>query len=201
MPRPTTGMPCRRSRPCWPARTSTSKSRSPTTSPRAQAMIAGGPEDQQDHGRRHPAAVVDPLSEGRRDRPLGQARQGLLGPDLELREHQPDRHGQVPRRRGAVVRRLRALARARARARVQPQPVPPPVPLVLRLCRRHDERLGRAPERHRALGTRCQGPADGLDHRRHLHHRRRPRHPRHHAGRLRVPRAARSPTRCARATV
>ena len=70
-----------------------------------------GPEDQQDHGRRHPAAVLDPLPEGRRDRPLGQARQGLLGPDLELREHQPGRHGQLPRHRGALVRRLRPLAR------------------------------------------------------------------------------------------
>ena len=58
------------------------------------------PEVQQDHGRRHPAAVVVALPEGRRDRPLGQARQGLLGPDLELREHQPDRHGPVPRHRG-----------------------------------------------------------------------------------------------------
>ena len=43
------------------------------------------------------------LPEGRRDRPLGQARQGLLGPDLELREHQPDRHGQVPRQRGPLA--------------------------------------------------------------------------------------------------
>ena len=47
------------------------------------------PQDQPDHGRRHPAALVVALPEGRRDRPLGQARQGLLGPDLELREHQP----------------------------------------------------------------------------------------------------------------
>ena len=29
------------------------------------------------------------FQQGRRDRPLGQAGQGLLGPDLELREHQP----------------------------------------------------------------------------------------------------------------
>ena len=50
------------------------------------------PQDQQDHGRRHPAAVLVAFPEGRRDRPLGQARQGLLGPDLELREHQPRRH-------------------------------------------------------------------------------------------------------------
>ena len=114
----------------------------------------GGAEVQQGHGRRHPAAELDPLPEGRRGRPLGQARQGLLGPDLELREHQPGRHGGLSRHGAAGARRLRPLARPRAGAGVQPEPVPPPVPLVLRLRRRHDERLGRPPERHRALGTR-----------------------------------------------
>ena len=64
-----------------------------------QAMIRAARKYEQDHGRRHPAAVVVALPEGRRGRPLGQARQGLLGPDLELREHQPGRHGPVPRHR------------------------------------------------------------------------------------------------------
>ena len=74
---------------------------------------------------------------------------------------------------------------------VQPEPVPPALPLVLRLRRRHDERLGRPPQRHRPLGARRQGAQVGLRHRRHLHHRRRSRHARHPAGRLRIPRAAR----------
>ena len=39
-------------------------------------------------------------------------------------------------------------------AAVQPQPIPPALPLVLRLRRRHDERLGRPSQRHRALGAR-----------------------------------------------
>ena len=81
-----------------------------------QAMLQGGTQDQQDHGRRHPAAFVVPFSKGRRDRPLGKARQDLLGADLELREHQPGRHGQVSRQRGAIARRLRSLARPRAPA-------------------------------------------------------------------------------------
>ncbi len=58
----------------------------------------------------------------------------------------------------------------------------------LRLRRRHDERLGRSPERYRALGLEREGAQVGLHHRRNLHHRRRSRHSRHHAGRLRVPR-------------
>ena len=66
----------------------------------------------------------------------------------------PVGHGQVSRRRGPVLRRLRSLARPRPLACLQPQPVPPAVPLVLRLRRRHDERLGRPPQRHRALGPR-----------------------------------------------
>ena len=73
---------------------------------------------------------------------------------------------------------------------VQPQSIPPALPMVLRLCRRHDERLGRPSQRHRDLGARCQGPEVGLHHRRNLHQRRQPRYPRHHAGRLRVPRNA-----------
>ena len=67
--------------------------------------------------------------------------------------------GRYPDSDAAVARRLRPLARPRARAAVQPEPVPPALPLVLRLRRRHDERLGRPPQRHRPLGARRQGPA------------------------------------------
>ena len=153
-----------------------------------QAMIKAARKYDKVDGRRHPAAARRELPEGRRGRPLGQDRQGLLGPDLELREHQPGRHGHATPTPRRPQRRLRPLARPRPRAAVQPEPVPPPLPLVLRLRRRHDERLGRPPERHRPLGPRRQGPAGGVRHRRHLHHRRRPRHARHAPGRLRVPR-------------
>ena len=47
----------------------------------------------------------------------------------------------APSRRG-----LRYVARPRAQAALQPQPLPLQLPLVLGLCRRPDDRLGRAPD-------------------------------------------------------
>ena len=139
-----------------------------------------GSQDQQDHGRRHPAAVVDAFPEGRRDRPLGQARQDLLGPDLEL---------------------TRTSARS-AWAGI-PTPTRPRTSTTTAGSARH--RCGAFnPNRFHllfrwyfdyaggmmsdwgvhlndiaALGARRQGAQVGLHHRRHLHHRRRPRYARH----------------------
>ena len=72
----------------------------------------------------------------------------------------PTGMGRYPDGEAPLARRLRPLARPRAPATVQPQPLPPAVPLVLRLRRRHDERLGRPPQRHRPLGARREGAAE-----------------------------------------
>ena len=149
----------------------------------------GRPQDRQDHGRRHPAALVVALPEGRRDRPLGQARQGLLGPDLELREHQP-------RRAWASTPTPRRRRPSTTIAGSAPRPCGPSTPIAFHLLFRwfFDYAGGMMSDWgvHLndivALGSGRQGPEVGLHHRRHLHHRRRPRHARHHAGRLRVPR-------------
>ena len=145
-------------------------------------------EDEPDHGRGHAAAVVAALPEGGRDRPLGAARQGHLGADLELREHQPGGVRPRLRLRRSPVRRLRPLARPCAQAAVQREPLPHALPLVFRLRGRDAGRLGCPPERHRPLGPGRQGASVGDRVGRDLHHRRRPRDPRQPAGHLRLPR-------------
>ena len=162
-PPPTTGTPCRRSTRCWRARTSTSRSRSAHNVAEGQAMIRAARKTNKVMAVGTQQRSSTHFQQGRRDRPLGQARQGLLGPDLELREHQPDGHGPLPPTPTPPphVDYDRWLGPAPQPA-VQPEPVPPPLPLVLRLRRRHDERLGRPPERHRPLGPRRQGPAARL---------------------------------------
>ena len=58
--------------------------------------------------------------------------------------------GNPPDGRAAGGRGLRHVAGPGARAPVQPQPVPLQLPVVLGLCRRADDGLGRAPDQRRA---------------------------------------------------
>ena len=116
-PRPTTGTRTRRSTPARPARTSTARSRWRTTSSKGRAMVnAARKYDRvvavgtQQRSSENFQKAVEAVRDGR-DRP------GPLGPDLELREHQPLRHGHRPRHRGPELRRLRRAGSARRRMR------------------------------------------------------------------------------------
>ena len=81
-------------------------------------------------------------------------------------------HRQPARRRAARRPRLGSVARPGAEGAVQPEPLRRgarrvvALPLVLGLRRRHDDRLGRAPDRHRADGDERRRAARGVDDRR-----------------------------------
>ena len=83
---------------------------------------------------------------------VGQDRQGAAGALLGL-SRLGARHAAIrPTARSPAGRRLRHVARTGAPAAVQQEPLPFQFPLVLGLCRRPDDGLGRPPDQHRAVG-------------------------------------------------
>ena len=131
---------------------------------------AGGAQVQPHRPGRHAAALAAALPAGRRDREERRPRRRHAGPLLERRQRQGDR--QPARRRAARRPRLGPVARPGAEGAVQPEPLRRgarrvvALPLVLGLRRRHDDRLGRAPDRHRADGDERRRAARGVDDRR-----------------------------------
>ena len=140
----------RASPPCRRARTSTARSRSPSPSRRASTLVKAAATDRSRLPGRQPAAL-----------------RRAVPPGLRAGAQRPHRQGEA--RRGAAAERLAGRA-------VPVQPVPDGfdwdfgwarrptrlhqgadawhLPLLVRVLRRHDDRLGRPPQRHRPVGPR-----------------------------------------------
>ena len=158
-PRPTTGTPSRRSGPARPARTSTSRSRSATTSAkdggwsRPPGSTTGSSRPARSAAATRASRTRSPFcaraSSGRSTWPRGFAtsRAGSIG-------HKAD--SAVP-----AGRRLRPLARAGPRAAVQPQSVPLQLALVLGLRQRRPRQPGHPSDGPGPLGIGQERVAQG----------------------------------------